>query len=109
MTNEGLPKFQKRTKAAVLPLVYDAIGKAHVVDVQVYPDGHFRVIFKETYFKRSDGQEAPSKSQWGTLKKRLKRRDSRLFVFKESGKINNTPQQEACYFLDFGFFAADDF
>ena len=106
--NSKLPKFQKRSKAIVQQLVNDAIGAAHVVDLLSYPDGHFRVLFKDGYFKLAEGADTPSKSQWGTLKKRFKRRDRQMFIYKDSGKISSTSTDEACYYLDFGFFLYED-
>ena len=47
----------------------------------------------------------PSKSQWSTLKKQLKRRDHQIFVFKEYGTVPCNAETDAtCLYLDFGFF-----
>jgi hypothetical protein len=43
----------------------------------------------------------PSKSQWNGLKKRLKRMDQQVFIFKVHGH-QRAGDQNYCY-LDFGF------
>ncbi len=73
-----------------------------------FEDGHFRAIFAASYFQAPAGRERPSKSQWNTLKKRLKRRDRTIFVFREYGEIDCekaeiSERRETCFFLDFGF------
>jgi hypothetical protein len=66
-----------------------------------YEDGHFRAIFEKAYFRLEDqGREDASKSQWNTLKKRMKRLNAGVFVFKDHGEIDAEH-----YYLDFGFFA----
>ncbi len=71
-----------------------------LIELIQYEDHHFRVIFSTEYFQRDTPKNellSPTKSQWNTLKKKLKRHDRRIFVFKEHGLIG----QHA--FLDFGF------
>ncbi len=50
-----------------------------------HADHHFRVIFRLEYFALADGQTLPSKSQWNTLKKRIKRMNPQIFIFKDHG------------------------
>ena len=68
-------------------------------DLQAYNDGHYRVLFDPSYFVIGEGQTEPSRSQWNTLKKHLKRMDRQLFVFKGHGFAGS----DSAY-IDFGFF-----
>jgi len=72
-------------------------------DLIVYDDGHFRAVFDPAYFILPADQAEPSKSQWNTLKKRFKRLDRRVFVFKVHGR---DADGHGLYWLDFGFFKA---
>ena len=107
---KDLPKFKARNKLAVESLVGDVLVNKQLGpetclrELIAYQDGHYRAIFDLGYFQLAEGQSAPSKSQWGSLKKRLKRHDLRLFVFKECGTLAaqaGTPRG----YVDFGFFA----
>jgi hypothetical protein len=98
-----LPEFEKRPKHEVLPYV-KAIFTKSFVSLDEYDDGHFRVIFKPSYFVLAEGSDKPSKSQWGTLKKKMKRHHRGVFVFKETGTVECGAEQGACYYVDFGFF-----
>ena len=68
-------------------------------DLQTYNDGHYRVLFDPSYFVLGEGQAQPSRSQWNTLKKHLKRMDRQLFVFKAHGFT-----EAGSAYVDFGFF-----
>ncbi|HLA45770.1 MAG TPA: hypothetical protein VJZ27_20145 [Aggregatilineales bacterium] len=79
-----------------------------LVNLIVYDDFHFRALFQKRYFNA----DPPSKSQWNTLKKKLKRFDRQVFVFKdhgeagcESGEAPVSSPEQSCYYLDFGFLA----
>jgi hypothetical protein len=103
-----LPEFEKRAKAKVIPLV-TAIFSQHMIELVQHEDGHFRVMFTDGVFTMGEGQSEPTQSQWSTLKKRFKRRDKRLFIFKEHGGVaSDSKQGETAttphYYLDFGFF-----
>ncbi len=105
-----LPEFEKRPKSRVLPLVNQAFGIENVVRLDVHNDGHYRLILKPTVCTLAEGATEPSKSQWATLKKRLKRRDRKVFMFKDYGVMNleqgsNTMKY---YYLEFGFFLYDE-
>lgn len=76
-----------------------------LVDLIAYEDGHYRAIFKPDYFVLTG--DAPTKSQWNTLKKHLKRIDDQVFIFKEHGDVP-CGDGERCYYLDFGFFSQRD-
>jgi hypothetical protein len=103
-----LPQFKPRPQAAVEKLLSTvltnpAVGEAsHLVSIEAYPDGHYRAWFSPGYFILADNATEPSKSQWNTLKKKLKRHEVRAFVFKEYGS-EIRDGQPLCY-LDFGFF-----
>ena len=79
------------------------VDGSHLIDVVTYDDGHYRVIFDPDYFVLAEDQTEPSKSQWNGLKKKLKRYDNQVFVFKEYGEIDWEGQ--SCCYLDFGYFA----
>ncbi len=101
-----LPLFKKRSRSEVLafiePLLINEQNTevSHVIDLLEDEDGHFRVLFKPSYFVLKEGQTEPTKSQWNTLKKKLKRHDSTIFDFKDHGQSGT---KEVQYYLDFGF------
>lgn len=97
-----LPEFdQKKAKRQALPFA-KAIFKDDLVQLDVHDDGRCRAIFKTSYFTLQRDNAAPTKSQWGTLKKKLKRHNRGVFIFKETGE---TLQNGATYYyIDFGFF-----
>lgn len=70
-----------------------------LVKLRTYEDGHFRVIFQKSLFVLTEGNTEPTKSQWSTLKKRMKRVKRNVFIFKNHGET-----AEDHYYLDFGFF-----
>lgn len=107
MTAE-LPRFQKRQPEQIEAFLKDVLSrddKDYLLDSTVFQDGHYRALFDPAYFHLAEGHSRPSKSQWSTLKKKFKRHDPRIFVFKEYGYLSHQGQ-EACY-LDFGFFAGE--
>ena len=110
MFPDELPEFEKRPAHKVLPLLNSIFGGA-IVKLIPHDDGHFRVVFDGAYFRLQGDKTAPSKSQWSTLKKKFKRRDRQIFVFKETGEVDCTtvtdtpPPNGMCYYLDFGYFA----
>lgn len=104
-----LPAFKPLPQEQVESLLrrvlsHDAKGEiTHLREVHAYDDGHYRVVFSPAYFTLAPGQTEPSKSQWNGLKKKLKRHDPRIFIFKDHGLVPFG--QERCGFLDLGFFA----
>ena len=108
MYNDELPEFRKMKKAYVTKLINSILigaGGASLVRMNDYDDNHFRVIFKISYFQLTDGNDMPSKSQWNTLKKKMKRRDRSIFIFREYGSIEceGASEGNTCLYLDFGF------
>ena len=105
-----LPEFRTRSLDRVHQYIAHVLTNERQADttrlVQLipYPDGHFRAVFKSDYFALSEGQSEPSKSQWNTLKKRMKRIEGDVFIFREHGETECAPG-ERCFYLDFGFVA----
>lgn len=109
-TETDLPEFLKQPKHQVNMLMTQVFADQFIKLVE-YDDHHFRAIFRSTQFVLADGATEPSKSQWSTLKKKLKRRDHRIFVFKQSGFIDCSEvfnddllRNFRCCYVDFGFF-----
>ncbi|HEX2906990.1 MAG TPA: hypothetical protein VHO69_09035 [Phototrophicaceae bacterium] len=110
-----LPEFRPYPRGGVMNFLREVLrhesegegDKNYLHDLIEYPDGHYRAVFYPAFFLLPEGQTEPSKSQWNTLKKKLKRHNPKVFIFKEYGELpcgNNSPA-ERCYYLDFGFFA----
>jgi hypothetical protein len=110
MTSE-LPEFRKVKRSYAASLVHGALTGpqgSSLLQLIEFDDCHFRVVFDLKQFQLAEGQRQPSKSQWNTLKKRLKRRDRSIFVFREYGPIDCDSNGRAlaahnCLYLDFGF------
>lgn len=104
---DDLPEFKATSMAKAWHYVRSVFG-TNAVTVEEAADHHFRVIFKPTQFHIHEGHDEPSKSQWSSLKKRMKRHDASVFVFKETGKAECTDDvahsDDNCYYVDFGFF-----
>ena len=108
-----LPEFLNVSQSHAASLVHGALTGARgpcMVKLRRYDDNHFRAIFRLRYFDLRDGATSPSKSQWNTLKKRLKRRDRRIFVFRRYGQLSadaaaQLSAGEPCCYIDFGFLA----
>lgn len=110
-----LPDFRKVRRDEAMKFIsrvlVGASGSSSLHKLLQYDDNHYRAVFRPEYFKLDDDQREPSKSQWNTLKKRMKRVNHDVFVFKAHGSINceATNRFDAsgsgCYYIDFGFFA----
>lgn len=100
-----LPEFDlKMAKRNALPFATQIFGQL-LKQIKVEDDGRCRAIFAKSYFVLQDGNTEASKSQWSTLKKKFKRRNRNVFVFKETGEtLCQEESEENCYFIDFGFF-----
>lgn len=107
MYKDDLPEFEKREMHFVLPYAKGIFGKS-LVKLVPHDDGHFRAIFKPEYFTLVEGNTEPSKSQWSTLKKKFKRHNKGVFIYRETGKDacdeQNADSEGKCLFIDFGFF-----
>ena len=102
-----VPEFRRVKRAYAARLIHSALtnerGSA-LLELIEYDDGHFRVVFAASYFQVQAGQAGPSKSQWNTLKKKLKRRDRTIFIFRDHGAVDAFAADSAVrYYLDFGF------
>lgn len=111
---EELPEFQKHPHDETVAFAKEIFRLggtpqgSHFVRLVEYDDGHYRAIFRPSYFVLPEGQRQPSKSQWNSLKKKIKRHNPRVFIFKEHGEIPcvaGDTKDEGCYYVDFGFFA----
>ncbi len=101
-----LPPFKRRNRTEVAAFIAPLlISDQHpevsaLIDLLEYEDGHYRVLFRPSYFVLKEGQTTPTKSQWNSLKKKLKRHEATVFVFKDYGNVETGEPQ---YYLDFGF------
>lgn len=110
MRNE-LPHFRKVKRRYAASIIHSALsgpqGSA-LTQLLEFDDHHFRAVFNSSYFQLADGKTMPSKSQWNSLKKRLKRRDRTIFIFRKYGQIDGdalgkTLSETTCLYIDFGF------
>ncbi len=107
----GVPRFRRvkrRYAASIIQNVLSGPRGSALLKLQEFDDGRFRVIFSVSYFQVAAGRELPSKSQWNTLKKRFKRRDRTIFIFREYGELDCfgagiARGDETCLYLDLGF------
>ena len=106
---KDLPAFKERQRDKVMELVHRVLmldshsDHSYLHELTVHNDRHYRVLFDPAYFVLQPGQTEPSKSQWSSLKKKFKRHDPNVFVFKEHGNV--TIDGKSYSFMDFGFFA----
>lgn len=103
---KDLPPFIHRFHATVdeyANRVFTHVGQEEsaLVELIQYEDEHFRAIFRLNFFVLAEGATEPSKSQWNTLKKRMKRMNKTVFTFKEHGQLEH--QGQVCGYVDFGF------
>ena len=109
--NNELPPFRRVKRAYASSIVHSVLagpGGPALLQLREYDDGHFRAVFSISYFQLTAERTRPSKSQWNTLKKRLKRRDRTIFVFRKYGEIDcpraaQARRNDTCLYLDFGF------
>ena len=104
---KDLPRFKAHKYADVVQLMKAVFTHQnepeHTYFVQLITeeDGHYRAVFRLSYFST----QTPSKSQWNSLKKKLKRHHPAIFVFKDYGTLPCQGDADTCGYLDFGFFA----
>ncbi len=106
---KDLPKFKRHNYDHVLALATEVMTRhpnleeSYLRRLDLLRDGHYRLTFDLDYFVTESGE--PTKSQWNSLKKKLKRHDKEIFVFKEHG-ISSAPEQSGEHwgYLEFGFF-----
>jgi hypothetical protein len=102
---KALPEFKTQRREYVIDFLRQVFthpnqDQSHFVRLGEYEDGHYSVVFTLSYFAST---EMPTKSQWNSLKKKLKRHDKRIFAFKEHSVIA-CDAPEGCGSLEFGFF-----
>lgn len=104
---KDLPEFQRHSTDEVSGFLKLIFTRPALPDetffrkLVAFDDGHYRAVFSLDYL----GGETASKSQWNSLKKKLKRHDKRIFVFKEHGLAACDMPDERCGYIDFGYFA----
>ncbi len=107
---KDLPEFKRANRDYVTGFVTQLLThpnqpeQSYFRRLVEYSDGHYGIVFSLSYFLPT---EAPTKSQWNSLKKKFKRHDKRIFVLKEHSVIGcGAPDDpERCGCLEFGFFA----
>jgi hypothetical protein len=82
-----------------LSRVFKHGADGYLRDLLVFDDGHYRAVFDSFYFTIGEGRSEPSRSQWNTLKKHMRRLDRSVFIFKEYGFLD-----DGLAYVDFGFF-----
>lgn len=105
-----LPRFRRRSPEDVRIFMTHILtnkvdARSALVRLVERDDHSFRAIFAARYFVINPGESEPSKSQWNSLKKKLKRAAPDAFIFKEHGPCECEPGRPGCCYLDFGYFA----
>ena len=106
-----LPPFRRVKRRYAASIIQSALSGPRgpaVLKLEENETGRFRVIFSASFFQLAEGRAQPSKSQWNTLKKRLKRRDRTIFIFRDYGVLDcaeagTKRRGEICLYLDFAF------
>ena len=102
-----IPTFRHVKRSYVARLIHSALSNERgsaLLELIEFEDNHFRVVFAASYFQLAAGSDGPSKSQWNTLKKKLKRRDRSIFIYRAHGKLQSAAaESDDKYFLDIGF------
>ena len=107
---KDLPAFRKVSRDFALSYIREVLTSpaqpdhSHLIELIAYQDGHYRALFDPAYFVLAEGRREPSRSQWNSLKKKLKRHHRGVFVFKTHGETT-TRDGRRCYTIDFGFLA----
>ena len=98
-----LPRFDRNRVFedvhAYVSKVFKQGRVVYVSKLQDFDNGHYRAIFDARYFTLAEGRTEPTRSQWNTLKKHMKRMDKTVFIFKEHGFL-----ADGHAYIDFGFF-----
>ena len=101
MTEKSLPNFRQSNFSYAEGYAGRVFGERLIALQLMNPEHYFRAIFDTAYFTIQPGNDAPSKSQWSTLKKRMKRVNPTVFVFKEHGTTHHEGTEYS--YVDFGF------
>ncbi len=105
---DELPQFRKVKRSHAASFIHAVLSSPRgsaLRQLIEYDDHHYRAIFSADYFQLTDGRREPSKSQWNTLKKKIKRRNRSAFIFRRHGDADcqTARPAENCLYLDFGF------
>ncbi|GAB4524627.1 MAG: hypothetical protein OHK0046_39600 [Anaerolineae bacterium] len=107
--SDELPEFRKlphdKVHSFASRVFKGGTGKSSLVSLQVFEDRHYRAVFRSDYFTTQEGSTEPTKSQWNTLKKHMKRINRDVFIFKGHGEVESPYPDVRYYYIDFGFFA----
>ena len=110
---KGLPRFRRRPYPQVLTYITRVLTNerqspaSQLVELVEFDDGHYRALFRPGFFVLAEGETEPTKSQWNTLKKKMKRLDPTVFILKDHGEAECDSAPDRCYTVDFGFFPDD--
>ena len=105
-----LPHFKTHRHAEVIDFVTQVFIRPNQPEISYFvrlidhSDGHYGIVFDLSYFASA---EAPTKSQWNSVKKKLKRHDKQIFVFKDYSVMpcNGSGTEKQCGYIEFGYFA----
>lgn len=97
---KDLPTFRKSHYDYAENYAQQVFGDAFQM-LSAQTGDYFRVLFLPSYFVLQDDRTEPSKSQWNTLKKRMRRINPQVFVFKAHGETQ--VDEQTLYYMDFGF------
>jgi hypothetical protein len=97
---QELPNFQDVPPGYAHNYAQTVLGNS-LRELLPQPKGYYRALFDVTYFTIQPGNDKPSKSQWNTLKKRMKRINRGVFILREYGEI--AYDGETLCYIDFGF------
>lgn len=99
MSND-LPTFRKTPIHQAENYAKRVFGEAFVAVIP-QPGDYFQGVFASSYFVLQAGNTEPSKSQWNTLKKRMKRVNATVFTLKTHGEVSYRGATH--YYMAFGF------
>jgi hypothetical protein len=100
---KDLPDFRSTSPGYAERFAQQVFGD-HLQAITHLDNNAHRALFTPGYFTVQSGHDAPSRSQWNTLKKRMKRVNPGVFVFKAYGDTQY--QGNPAYYVDFGFLSA---
>ncbi|MFZ4814718.1 MAG: hypothetical protein ACOYL5_09290 [Phototrophicaceae bacterium] len=98
---DDLPELSRRPMVYVQNYARTVFGVAFHGLTEIKANA-YRAFVLPSYFTLQPGNTEPSKSQWSTMKKRMKRINGGIFVFKQVGETLHNGAR--CYYVDFGYF-----
>ncbi|TVR18933.1 MAG: hypothetical protein EA396_13095 [Anaerolineaceae bacterium] len=94
----GLPEFKEVTVGYARNFIQTVLGN-RLIRLEAMNGNAFRAVFSKEYFALGDDQTEVSKSQWNTMKKRMKRVNRDVFIFRRYGTAS-----DGNLYVQFGFF-----